>query len=316
MVYWGRLDPVSQIWRSGQDILIGLFPVLRVDEACARKKKMDRPVVMPETFDGTGDWELYRQYFDNCAEINGWDDARRAQVLGVRLRGVAQRFHASLAARVRQDWGEATDALAGRFVQPQQTALHKSAFKNRRLRSDEQMANLADDLRRLASRAYPNADEELRDELARDQFIEGLSSAAIRLKLKEMNLVTLDQVLAQALHLEALWTTEQRTDTVTATPTVVGAVTSRSDPLADSVSKLEAVTSRFSAVATELEKAVSGLAKLSILAEHQSPRPAQDRRPRRGRACYNCGEEGHFSSSCPARQQPQPSLSRRPLNQQ
>ena len=45
--------------------------------------KKKRPVVMPETFDGAVDWPTYRQYFETCSEINGWNEAGQAHVLGV-----------------------------------------------------------------------------------------------------------------------------------------------------------------------------------------------------------------------------------------
>ena len=55
-----------------------------------------RAAVMPEAFDGSDDWAEYLQYFDQCAVVNGWGDAQKAQFLAARLRGAAQRFFASI----------------------------------------------------------------------------------------------------------------------------------------------------------------------------------------------------------------------------
>ena len=282
---------------------------------------MERPVVMPETYDGTGDWPTYLQYFENCGELNGWDAARQAQVLGVRLRGAAQAFHATLAQPTRQAWDLVTAALTGRFVQPQQTTLHKSAFKNRRRRSEEQLPEFADDLRRLATRAYPTAAEELRDELARDQFIEGLGHSAMQMKLKEANLATLDLVLAQALHLETLWagtSSTARMGPETATAVVVGAVSKSQgtqDPiaspaasgLAERVTKLESVAADLATATAQLQKTLSEFSLRTAGAPPPSRRFQPQYRPTwRPRTCFACGEEGHFAANCPHREGPSP----------
>ena len=60
-----------------------------------------RPAVMPEAYDGSGDWVEYIQYFDQCAQVNGWNDPQKAQYLAVRLRGGAQRFLATIPAARR-----------------------------------------------------------------------------------------------------------------------------------------------------------------------------------------------------------------------
>ena len=71
---------------------------------------------MPEAFSGEPgerDWDAYEQYFIQCAELNGWDADRRAQFLGVRLRGQAERFAATLEPATRQDWDQFARALRG-----------------------------------------------------------------------------------------------------------------------------------------------------------------------------------------------------------
>ena len=50
---------------------------------------MTRPLVLPETFDGTGNW---REWFFHFENVNGWDDARKLKWLRrVRLTGRAQK---------------------------------------------------------------------------------------------------------------------------------------------------------------------------------------------------------------------------------
>lgn len=48
-----------------------------------------RPIVMPEAFSAAGneEWDSWLSHFEDCAVINEWNDARKAQFLAVRMRG-------------------------------------------------------------------------------------------------------------------------------------------------------------------------------------------------------------------------------------
>ena len=59
---------------------------------------------------------------------------------------------------------------------------------------DEKLPDLASSLRRLISRAYPEAVPDLQDSLAKDQFIDALEDREIRMKLRESGLKTLSEV--------------------------------------------------------------------------------------------------------------------------
>ena len=53
-----------------------------------------KPVILPETFDGTRDWDKWCFHFENVASVNAWDDAQKVKWLRVRLTGRAQKiFH-------------------------------------------------------------------------------------------------------------------------------------------------------------------------------------------------------------------------------
>ena len=63
---------------------------------------------------------------------------------------------------------------------------------------------MADDLRWLEASGYPLAANTLRTELARDQFVDSVSDVRLKLRLKNMP-ATLDNAVARAVQLEALW---------------------------------------------------------------------------------------------------------------
>ena len=46
-----------------------------------------RPLVLPETFDGTGNWSDWCFHLQNVASVNGWNEAQKLQWLRVRVTG-------------------------------------------------------------------------------------------------------------------------------------------------------------------------------------------------------------------------------------
>eukprot|EP00117_Sycon_ciliatum_P043599 scpid14644/ scgid31550/ len=137
-----------------------------------------RPAVMPETFDGEGDWQEYLAYFIQCAEVNGWQDTQRAQFLGVRLRDAARRFFTALPAARRVNWQHLCADMGNRFAPAAVANQYKAQFRTRRRKAGEDLLRVADDLRRLVVRAYPMMPDAVRDDLVRDQFIESLTPVA------------------------------------------------------------------------------------------------------------------------------------------
>ena len=173
--------------------------------AAAPLQAFVRPAVMPEAFDGTGDWAEYAQYFEQCAQINGWGDPQKAQFLAVRLRGAAQRFYAGIPAARKHNWQHVCQDLGQRFAPAATAPLYKAQFKARRWTAREDLAHLADDLRRMVVRAYPNMPEGDRGELVRDQFVESLTPVALRVHLQENPPATIQAAVEAALHLERVW---------------------------------------------------------------------------------------------------------------
>ena len=143
----------------------GVPPLAPAAAAAAPVGPPNRPTVMPEAFDGEGDWEEYLLYFEQCAVLNGWNDPLKTQFLGVRLRGAAQRYYATLPNANRFNWQLLVGDMTRRFAPAVQVRQLKAQFKSRRRGSGESLAKYADELRRLVSRAYPGMTPANQDEL-------------------------------------------------------------------------------------------------------------------------------------------------------
>ena len=167
----------------------------------------NRPVVMPESFAAldSEEWDSWISHFEDCAVINGWSNERKAQFLAVRMRGAALLQLQSLATGVRENYVTLKEALREKFVPKERVELHKAEFRARHREREEKLPDLASSLRRLVSRAYPEAVPDLQDSLAKDQFIDALEDREIRMKLRESGPKTLDEAVSRALQIEAMY---------------------------------------------------------------------------------------------------------------
>ena len=74
------------------------------------------------------------------------------------------------------------------------------------------MPELGQDVRRLTNLAYPMATNDVREILAKEQFIDGLASADMRLRVKQARPLNLDDAVRHAVELEAFNKAERKRD--------------------------------------------------------------------------------------------------------
>ena len=107
------------------------------------------PHMKSDNYDGTTDWLEYKVYFDQLAELYGWDKQRKAMVLGICLKGEARVVLASLNQAQRRSYLALTTALAQSFSPKELVYLYQAEFKARKKKPEETMANLGWDIAKL-----------------------------------------------------------------------------------------------------------------------------------------------------------------------
>ena len=141
----------------------------------------------------------------------------------------------------------------------------------------------------MTNLAYPTAAEELKETLAKDQFIESLISVDMRLRIKQARPANLIDAVRHAVQLEAFHKAEksrwenQGILSTTSTETTKEEV--RSSPL-DELQKLKANMER-------LEKELQKSSTQNPQAQPRTPLPKQNRE------CYECGSKYHLRNKCP-----------------
>jgi hypothetical protein len=102
--------------------------------------------------------------------------------------------------------------LVERFSPSNQTELYRTQLRERRQKAAESLPELGQDVRRLTNLAYPTAPNDVREILAKEQFIDGLASADMQLRAKQARPLNLSDAVRHAVELEAFNKAERKCD--------------------------------------------------------------------------------------------------------
>ena len=246
-----------------------------------------RPLVLPDAYSGEGSWSQWYFHFQNVVAVNGWDEGTQLKWLKVRLTGRAQTAFQRLPTETQQDLGQTVTALKERFEPASQKTRYQAELQTRRKKKSESWADLAEDLRLLADKAYPDLADNARERLALNAYLGQLDNPQVAFGVKQKTPENLDAAIAATLELEsylppratvAAMTESGPEELTTLTP--VGAVSAN--------------TRCNEQLANLMEKLLDRVEKLEM-----ASRPRQ-RRPGGGVVCWNCGEPGHIRKFCRA----------------
>ena len=159
--------------------------------------------IKPDTFDGTGNWSDYLIQFNLIADFCRWNEYEKALHLAINLRGTAQSVLADLRHDQRTNFHSLSSALAARFEPVQQSELHRVALKTRLRAENETLSDLAQDINRLVRLAYPSATVGVREQLAKDYFIDALNDHDLEWTVLRGKPESVENALKLALEYEA-----------------------------------------------------------------------------------------------------------------
>ncbi|CAG2217067.1 unnamed protein product [Mytilus edulis] len=157
----------------------------------------------PATFDGTSSWQDYLVHFEMVAEINGWDNISKALELATCLRGSAQAILSDLRPDLRRSFTHLVTALASRFQPSNQAELYRAQMKSTTREKNQSLPELAQDIKKLTRLAYPTAPMEVREQLARDCFIDSLNDADLEWAIFQGKPISIDDSVRIGLEFEA-----------------------------------------------------------------------------------------------------------------
>lgn len=151
----------------------------------ARSSSFRAIKMKPQYYDGSDDWEEYITQFDILSDINNWSYESKSLYLAGSLKGPARAILNELSSSERRDFEKLVRALSNRFGTSNRAEMFRARLQSKTRNKDESIPELAQMIRKLTRQAYPNASSNLLDVLALDHFIDALTDADMRFRLRE-----------------------------------------------------------------------------------------------------------------------------------
>ena len=274
---------------------------------------MARPLVLPEPFTGDGSWTLWQSHFDDVAAVNGWDDAAKLLWLRVRLTGRARTAYQRISVTSRDSFEESMKALKERFEPVSKKELYIAELQARSKQRNEGWPEYAEDIRLLADKAYPDLQDEAKEQISLTHFLGQLTNSQIAFSVKQSRPKNLDEAVTATLEMESYANPRVRQNATPVSQVSSEDTTPDEDPLEQIPVAAIGPTTR---LVTLMENIIGRMDRLeSRLTDrdrsNNSTRPMrraqENQEPRPPIICRRCGREGHYARGCaaPRRQQQQ-----------
>ena len=264
----------------------------------------------PPRYTASSDLELWLKRFELYVRQIGLPEDQWAAELLPLLDDTAFRVIMQLGLAESTDFGVVTENLMRQFSPKGNELQWQRRLQTRRQQPGEQLVEFAGALRVLADKAYPNWTSGQRGEVLRNQFIQGVSSPSVQLRLMCEMPDTLEGALSLAVQQQSVETAQQHLyKEMHRGEAAAMALQQRSDEEDTRTESASNAMSRDSARETfdprfvEMSKELRRLSsELSQLRGGPSRRGSQWQHGQRGRGrptCWNCGERGHIRRNCP-----------------
>ena len=253
-----------------------------------------KPIILPETFSGDGNWEQWILHFRDCAVVNEWDDSQLLKFLRVRLTGRAQAVFHRLPDSAKDSFDNAVRALEAHFKPEGKRELYLADFSTRNKRPVESWMEYSEELRWLAAKAYPDLSTKAHEQLALTHFLNSIRDTQTVLLVKQKNPSSLAEAVTYVMQIESVLASTRIVSSHEEPTSVPVLSASREDKLLDLMTKL---SDRIESISLQQQ---SPRFTPKPRPPHRIPAP---RAPRKPVICFRCNQEGHFARGCAAPRQ-------------
>ena len=264
-----------------------------------------RPVITPDAFNGELSWDEWIGHFESVARVNEWDDATRLLWLEVRMTGKAQSAWRRITNEAKSHYDTAKAALRKRFEPDSRRELYTVEFQTRRRNRGESWEELADTLHILADKAFPDLQDQAKEQLSLDRYLASLDKPELALAVKQKRPRKIDEAVAYTLQMESYMRTTSSTRSASVTTVIskeefdTGDTQGAAIPVSAVLSKQDAMMDMLHNFNIRLEQL-----ERKVAANGEKSR-APNRKPldqlRDPIVCRKCGQEGHLARGCAQR---------------
>ena len=256
--------------------------------------RVQRPLVLPDVYTGEGSFVDWAKHFGNVAAVNQWDDDQKLLWLKVRLGGKAQTAFGKLPAESQAAYEAAIAALKERFEPASLRQLYIAKFQARKKAKTEGWADYADDLRVLADKAYPELDQNARQLVTLQHYLNQVDNMQLSFAIRQRTPHTIDEAVRATLELESYLRPKPVSVQTTLDPT---------EALKRVEAREDVVLKALSDITTRLEKLETASTTRGSQDKFHAPGrgpPPKSRvpTPEKEVICLRCGRVGHYARGC------------------
>ena len=254
-----------------------------------------KPLVLPDTYDGSQCWDDWISHFENVADVNEWNDGSKLKWIKVRLVGRAQKAFQHLGEDAKADYAGVKAALRIRFEPESKQSRYRAELETRRKKREEGWADFTEDLRVLSEKAYPRLQPQARECLALTAFLKQISNPQVAFAVRQKQPRNLDEAVTATLEMESY--VDQ-----SGTKGSVGSVQGETMITATSSQQDTCLLSLVEKLVDRVEKLEKG-SRETRRGDHPPVARIKNYQGRGvqhtyGRACWNCGKTGHLAKNC------------------
>ena len=167
------------------------------------RASVSRPVVLPEKFNGTNNFNEWISHFEGIAAINKWTDEDKKLWLGIRLTDKAHVAFTRLPTSAHQSYEALKLALTERFEPTSKQEVFKAEFESRRKSKTESWGDFGDELLRLVDKAYPALQYQAKEQFALSRYLDQLEPAEVAFGVKQRRPKTINEAVSSTIELES-----------------------------------------------------------------------------------------------------------------
>ena len=287
---------------------VGPWPLKRESRVTDEKemlervgRKSQRPNIIPDRYNGKVPWKEYFRHFQSCREVNQWSDEQSASYLAASLQGTALRILGDrCTSENKPTYGELVKLLERRFGSSQQAENYLVELRHRRQGPKESLQELGQAVREMTVKAYPEIQEDARDRLAKNHFIDAVDSHSVREGIYRARPKNLDEAIQAALETENIEKVERQRVLDRKAPKLAraldGGTEQRFEQIEQKMSQIEGNISTVVGLLSQLTKRDQGEEAPVGVPPKKSKNPQGVARS--SFKCYNCGGKGHFAKDC------------------
>lgn len=140
----------------------------------------------PQCFEGSEDLDEYLAQFEILSKLNRWEYHQKSLHLASSLKGNVRAILSELSNVERRDYNHLEKkALTTRFGSQGRAEIYRAQIQIRIRNKDETISELAQSIKKLTRRAYPDAPSSLTKILSLDHFIDVIPESDMRLRIRE-----------------------------------------------------------------------------------------------------------------------------------